>query len=137
MSDQRPQQFYETSPSPPSSLSTSGAFQPIPKRPHLLQNQQQQYRQMRPRPRSRSISPQMPETAKKIIQDTLTWILNEIRDNEMTDVIQKELIDPLLKKVLDSLFPYIIMSSVLFLLVIVFVMVAIAWFLPGKVSRIS
>jgi hypothetical protein len=53
MSDQRPQQFYETSPSPPSSLSTSGAFQPIPKRPHLLQNQHQhqhqhQNRQMRP-----------------------------------------------------------------------------------------
>jgi hypothetical protein len=88
------------------------------------------------RSRQRPPSP-VPQTAKKIIQDMLSWILTEIRDNQMTDVIQKELVDPLLKKVLDSLFPYIIMSSVLFLLVIVFVMVAIAWFLPGKVSRIS
>jgi hypothetical protein len=103
------------------------AFQPIPKRP--------KYYQSSTRPRSPQLP--VPETAKKMIQDVLSWILNEIRENQMTDIIQEELVNPLLKKVLDSLFPYIIMSSVLFLLVIVFVMVAIAWFLPGKVSHIS
>ena len=73
-----------------------------------------------------------PIKIRKIIKDVLNWIVQEIKNDNSFPEIQKHLIDPLLSSVLQRLLPYIITSSIVFLIILILLVVGIAWFLPIK-----
>lgn len=73
-----------------------------------------------------------PIKLRKIIKDVMGWIIQEIKNDNSFPEIQKHLIDPLLSSVLQRLLPYIITSSIVFLVILIMLVVAIAWFLPLK-----
>jgi hypothetical protein len=85
--------------------------------------------------RSRSASPPPsprpePERLRSIIKDVIVWFVQEMRESGSANILEKEIIDPLLKGVLNKLIPYIVTSSIVFLVVIVGVIVGAAWLLP-------
>jgi len=67
---------------------------------------------------------------KIIVREILSWLANEMKDEENKSLLEKELIDPFLKTVLHRLTPYIITSSIIFLLVILFIIFLVAWISP-------
>jgi fatty-acid desaturase len=73
-----------------------------------------------------------PIKLRKIIKDVMGWIIQEIKNDNSFPEIQKYVIDPLLTSVLQRLLPYIITSSIVFLVILIMLVVAIAWFLPLK-----
>lgn len=71
--------------------------------------------------------------AKEILRDCINWVVREIQNDKNTyPEIEKNLIEPILQSILRRLLPYIITSSIVFLLVLVFLVVGITWFLPLK-----
>jgi hypothetical protein len=80
---------------------------------------------------SRPPSPNFePVRLREIIKDIISWFIQEIKTSESASVIEKELVEPLLTLILSKLFPYIVTSSIVFLLAIVCVVLLITWFLP-------
>jgi len=73
-----------------------------------------------------------PIKLRKIVKDVMGWIVQEIKNDNTFPEIQKHLIDPLLSSVLQRLLPYIITSSIVFLVILILLVVGIAWFLPIK-----
>jgi hypothetical protein len=53
-----------------------------------------------------------------------------MRESGSANTLEKEIIDPLLKTVLNKLIPYIVTSSIVFLVVVVGIVVGVAWLLP-------
>lgn len=70
--------------------------------------------------------------AREILRDCIHWVVKEIQNDEAYPEIEKDLIEPILHSIMRKLLPYIITSSIVFLLVLVFLVVGIAWFLPYK-----
>lgn len=68
--------------------------------------------------------------AREILRDCIQWVVREIQDDDAYPEIEKNLIEPVLSSILKRLLPYIITSSIIFLLVLVFLIVGITWFLP-------
>lgn len=67
---------------------------------------------------------------KLIVREILSWLVNEMTNEENKQLIENELIDPFLKTVLQRLTPYIITSSIIFLLIIIIVIIFVAWITP-------
>lgn len=70
--------------------------------------------------------------AREILRDCIQWVVQEIQDDNAYPEIEKNLIDPIISSILRRLLPYIITSSIVFLLMLVFLVVSITWFLPIK-----
>jgi len=88
-------------------------------------------------PRSHSISPPPspspepePDRLRTVIKDVIAWFIRELRESGSANILEKEIIDPLLRGVLNKLIPYIVTSSIVFLVVIVGIIVGAAWLLP-------
>ena len=77
--------------------------------------------------------PQSSNKLRRIIKDIIEWVVLEIRESGSTNIIEKELINPLLTSILNRLIPYIVTSSVIFLLVIASVIIGITWMFPKPV----
>lgn len=69
---------------------------------------------------------------RTILRDITNWLIHEIQIQDNYKELEKHLIDPVLDTILHKLMPYIITSSIIFLFVLVFIVVGIAWFLPVK-----
>ena len=67
---------------------------------------------------------------KIIVREILSWLVNEMSNEENKILIENELIDPLLKTILQRLTPYIITSSIVFLLMIITIIFLVAWITP-------
>ena len=67
---------------------------------------------------------------KIIVREILSWLVNEMSNEENKKLIENELIDPLLKTILQRLTPYIITSSIVFLLMIITIIFLVAWITP-------
>jgi type IV secretory pathway component VirB8 len=70
--------------------------------------------------------------AREILRDCIQWVVREIQDDDAYPEIEKNLIEPILSSILKRLLPYIITSSIVFLLILVFLVISITWFLPLK-----
>ena len=88
-------------------------------------------------PRSHSMSPPPspspepePDRLRAVIKDIIAWFIRELRESGSANILEKEIIEPLLKSVLNKLIPYIVTSSIVFLVVIVGIVVGVAWILP-------
>lgn len=86
-------------------------------------------------PRTRSISPPPspipePTRLKEILREMITWFVQEIRESGSSNVLEKEIIDPMLQNILNKLLPYIITSSIVFLVVIVGIILILTWLIP-------
>lgn len=71
-----------------------------------------------------------PDRLRTVIKDIIAWFIRELRESGSANILEKEIIDPLLKGVLNKLIPYIVTSSIVFLVVIVGIIVGAAWLLP-------
>ena len=67
---------------------------------------------------------------REILRDCIQWVVREIQDDDAYPEIEKNLIEPVIGSILRRLLPYIIASSIIFLLVLVFLIIGITWFLP-------
>lgn len=78
----------------------------------------------------------MPEPVrlKAILKDTIAWFIKEIRESGSMAVLEKDIVEPVLQIILNKLFPYIITSSVVFLVVIATIILIAAWLLPKTIS---
>ena len=90
-------------------------------------------------PHSRSVSPPPsprpePERLRSVIKDIIAWFVQEMRESGSANTLEKEIIDPFLKTVLNKLIPYIVTSSIVFLVVIVGIVVGVAWLLPKMLN---
>jgi hypothetical protein len=69
---------------------------------------------------------------RKILKEVFNWIVVEIKNDKSFPEIEKHFIEPLLSSVLQRLLPYIITSSIVFLIVLIILVILIAWFIPIK-----
>lgn len=82
----------------------------------------------------RPVSPSPgPVKMKEILKDTLSWFVRELKETGINEEFEKEIIDPILRSIFQRLLPYILTSSIIFLLVIITLILGIAWFLPSRV----
>lgn len=90
--------------------------------------------------RSTSISPSPPsprpepDRLRAILKDVIAWFVQEIRESGSASILEKELIDPLLNGILNKLIPYIVTSSIVFLVVIAGIIIGVTWILPKTLS---
>ena len=78
-----------------------------------------------------------PERLRTVLKDVVAWFVHEIRESGSANILEKELIDPLLNGVLNKLLPYIVTSSVVFLVAIAGIIIGIAWAFPKVLGPVS
>jgi hypothetical protein len=68
----------------------------------------------------------MPPTPGTMVNSVLNRALQFFENPENREKIQHRCIDPLLKHILDRMFPYIILTSILFSLILLFSLTSVA-----------
>ena len=85
--------------------------------------------------RPNSPTPLEPIRLKEIVRDVISWVVTEIKESGSAEIIDKNILEPLIKSVFQKLLPYIVTSSIVFLLVVIGMVLSLSWFLPQSYSK--